>query len=120
MKTKILLLAVLIIPLATIGQIIQKNVSEVKVTPPAFTGIQKITVEPEGVPNDPLAVYLSEHFEYPKTAVECMIEGTGVVQFKVTPSGELTDFIVINSVCRDLDEEFIRVLKTTSGMWKPG
>jgi tetratricopeptide (TPR) repeat protein len=47
-------------------------------------------------------------------------EGTEVVRFTVTPSGELSDFAIINSVSREIDKEIIRVLETTNGMWIPG
>lgn len=121
MKTKIFILAVLILPIAAMGQIFHKNVdiSEVKVTPPVFAGVQIVADEPESQDNF-LRKYLAEYFQYPAQAAECGDQGTGVVQFVVQPDGKLTDFRVINSVCRELDKEFIRVIKTTEGMWKPG
>ncbi|MBT3383764.1 MAG: hypothetical protein HN778_19680 [Prolixibacteraceae bacterium] len=63
--------------------------------------------------------YLLENVVCPKSAAECQKEGTEIVQFTVTKSGNLTDFKVINSVCTELDKEVIRVLKTTNGMWNP-
>ena len=120
MKTKIFLLAVLIYPIVVMGQIFQKNVDEVKVTPPVFTGIQKIIDVSGNVSDDPLCTYLAENYRYPARAAKCLKEGTVVVQFKVTSSGKLTDFEVINSVCPDIDNEFIRLLKTTDGAWQPG
>lgn len=121
MKTKNFILAVLILPIAAMGQILHRNVdiSEVKVTPPVFAGIQIVHDEP-GSEADLLGKYLAEYFQYPESAKRCGDQGTGVVQFVVQPDGKLTDFRVINSVCRELDKEFIRVLKTTEGMWKPG
>ena len=47
-------------------------------------------------------------------------EGTEIVQFVVTAEGKVADFEVINSVSKEIDEEVIRALKTTSGMWIPG
>ncbi|WP_372950550.1 TonB family protein [Mariniphaga sp.] len=121
MKTKIFILAVLILPIAAMGQIFHKNVdiSEVKVTPPVFAGVEIVPDEPDSQDNF-LAKYLAEYFQYPAHAKQCGDQGTGIVQFVVQPDGRLTDFHVINSVCRELDKEFIRVIKTTEGMWKPG
>lgn len=64
--------------------------------------------------------YLVENLVCPKQAAECCKEGTEIVQFTVTESGDVKDFKVINSVCSELDDEVIRVLKTTNGMWSPG
>lgn len=119
MKTKIFILAVLICPIAAMGQIIQKNVPEVQVTPPVFAGLQ-IVPDESGSQRDIFARYLSENFVYPVHAADCGDQGTGVVQFVVQPDGKLTGFRVINSISRELDKEFIRVIKTTEGMWKPG
>jgi TonB family protein len=121
MKAKIFILAVLILPIAAMGQIFHKNVdiSEVKVTPPVFAGIEIVPDETESQGNI-LVKYLAEYFQYPAHAAECGDQGTGVVQFVVQPDGKLTDFRVINSISRELDKEFIRVIKTTEGMWKPG
>ena len=120
MKKKLFLLAVLVFPIVVLGQTFHKNLDEINVTPPAFTGIQKAVTLPESVVSDPLEAFLVENFIYPDVAAECYIEGTGIVQFTVYPNGELSDFEVINSVCPAIDKEFIRVLKTTDGMWNPG
>jgi TonB family protein len=121
MKTKIFILAVLILPIAAMGQIFHKNVDipEVKVTPPVFAGVQIVPDDPDSQDNF-LGKYLSEYFQYPQSAKQCGDQGTGVIQFVVQPDGKLTDFRVINSVCRELDKEFVRVIKTTEGMWNPG
>lgn len=120
MKTKLLLIVVLIFPIIALGQITHKNVDEVKVTPPVFTGIQQTADVSERIPTDPLGAYLAENFKYPNGAAECRIEGTGIVKFLVKSDGKLTDFEVVNGVCPTIDKEFVRVLKTTEGMWNPG
>ena len=112
MKTRIYLIVLLFLPIISFGQEKSKVLSEVKVTPPSFTGIKNVV--------ESIDTYLVDNFNYPYVAAECNNQGTGVVQFMVNSNGELYDFHVINSVCRAIDEEFIRVLKTTSGMWKPG
>jgi len=64
--------------------------------------------------------YLLQHVTCPELAVLCQKEGTEVIQFTVSETGNLSDFKVINSVCPELDKEVIRVLKSTSGKWTPG
>lgn len=127
MKTKIIFLACLIISSIAFGQNQKvedlKNVlenSEVKVTNPTFTGIENILSFQENKELSTIADYLKKNMIYPENSKEYYEEGTEVVQFVVTPTGELTDFVVINSVSREIDEEIVRVLKTTEGMWIPG
>lgn len=87
------------------------QISEVKVTPPEFTG-STVTNEKSLIKN-----YLAENVITP---VSYDLIGTEVVQFTVTTEGKVTDFKIINSVSRAIDQEMIRILKTTNGMWKPG
>lgn len=118
---KKLLLALLVFPVVAMGQTFHKNVDEINVTPPVFTGVQKVVTVPESAVNyDPLEAFLIDNFNYPDAAVECQIEGTGIVQFTVHSNGKLADFRVINSVCPAIDQAFIKVLKSTEGMWNPG
>jgi len=118
---KKLLLALLVFPVVAMGQTFHKNVDEINVTPPVFTGVQKVVNVSENAVNyDPLEAFLVDNFNYPDAAAECQIEGTGIVQFTVHANGELADFKVVNSVCPAIDKEFIKVLKSTEGMWNPG
>lgn len=117
MKTKILLLVLLCFPIFIWGQdktTAQVNSDEVTVTPPKFKGIVKNNNL------DVLSHYLNNEIVYPEKAVECCEQGTAIVKFMVTVKGELNDFRIINSVCPMLDEELIRAVKTTDGMWEPG
>ncbi len=121
MKTKILLIILLILPIIGFGQeLSKKNLPEVKVTPPAFTGIENYDDMIDTRHEDPIINYLSENFHYPWQATQYFNEGTATVEFLVKSNGELTDFRVINSVSREIDQEFIRILRNTEGMWKPG
>lgn len=128
MKTNVvLLLFCMIISVITFGQNKKveemKNVlekSEVKVTPPKFTGIERVAPLLEEEKVKPIADYLRKNVHYPEKAVKSWSEGTEVVEFIVSTTGEVTDFKVINSVTSEIDEEIIRVLKTTNGMWNPG
>ncbi len=121
MKTKILILGIVCLPIFVWGQ---KNSTEkdtlqkIEVTPPEFTGIVNFNQLFNSSSMEDIGNYLSENFQYPEEA--CYVEGTGIVQFVITADGELTNFTVINSVCPIIDHEFIRVLKTTSGMWRSG
>ncbi len=89
------------------------------ITPPVFTGV-KSTDEAPGKSSFLIYSYLRENVEYPEVALKYNIQGTEVVQFTVTNTGEITNIKVINSVCPEIDDEVIRVLKTTQGMWEPG
>lgn len=98
------------------------EIREVKVTAPIFTAekvVPKITTTTENELS-PLKDYLLKNIQYPEQSKKLGKEGTEVVQFVVTPEGEVTDFNIINSVSKEIDEEVIRVLKTTNQMWKPG
>ena len=65
--------------------------------------------------------YLSDRIAHPSQfSKRKKTEGTEVIQFDVTPEGELSQFRVINSVSPEIDEHVISVLKTTSGFWTPG
>lgn len=122
MKTKILLFVIFCLPIIVWGQInrtVRDTLLKVEVTAPVFTGLQFVLDEPYSK-DDILGKYLAENFVYPAVAYQYGMQGTGVVQFVVQPNGKLTDFHVMNSICSELDKEFIRVLKTTEGMWSPG
>jgi TonB family protein len=98
------------------------EIREVKVTAPIFTAekvVPKITTTTENELS-PLKDYLLKNIQYPEQSKRLGNEGTEVVQFVVTTEGEVTDFNIINSVSKEIDAEVVRVLKTTSQMWKPG
>ncbi len=98
----------------------KQKIDEVKVTPPKFTGIvNPIPVITDGK-FESIDDYLARNIQYPEKDAKIFNQGTEVVQFTITPNGELTDFTIINSVSPQIDEEVIRVLETTNGMWVPG
>ena len=101
-------------------KLIQREVEEVIVTPPKFTGILKaVPALTEGY-LESIQDFLEKNVEYPLADVENYNQGTEVIQFVVSPDGALSEFKVVNSLSRQIDEEVIRVLKTTNGMWIPG
>jgi TonB family protein len=63
--------------------------------------------------------FLFSGIEYPVEAAKAGYEGTAVIQFIVTPNGNVTDFKVVNSVSDLIDKEVIRILEITNGMWIP-
>lgn len=121
MKTKLFFAGCLLIATIASGQnetvISSKNTGEITVTPPSFNET-KISMEADN--NSLLNQYLTKNIQYPAQAKNCSYQGTEVVQFTVTADGKVTDFKVINSVCPIIDDEVVSVLKSTSGMWKPG
>ncbi len=64
--------------------------------------------------------FLQENLCYPPHAYKWGIGGTVVVQFKVLPTGNLAEFLVINSVTPECDKAVISALEATQGMWNPG
>jgi len=95
------------------------NIDEVEITAPHFTGVKNVVPE-QSVDANFLRNYLKTNLIFPIEADEFNSEGTGVVEFVVTATGNIRDLEMVNRVCPEIDEEMIRVLKTTDGMWKPG
>jgi tetratricopeptide (TPR) repeat protein len=124
MKKNAIFLICLILSIMAIGQSETQNLKvdkeEVEVTPPKFTGIENGAAILEADNSLPIKNYLLKNLNCHGYAADCWEEGTEIVQFTVTPSGKVTSIKVINSVSPKIDEELIRVLKTTNGMWKPG
>jgi hypothetical protein len=108
MKTSVFFLAGMLIAAIVTGQ--NEELKEIEVFPPAFKG---------EVPNS-FNAYIKRRVEYPVTELKWGVQGTVVVGFMVTPERELKNIEVINSVSYAIDNEVIRVLKSTSGMWTPG
>ena len=124
MKTKLLLAICLLTAAFAFGQnetfISPKNPEEVKVTPPKFTGVQNaITILNEGRVES-IQEYLAKNVIYPEEDAKKFNQGTEVVQFTVSTTGEISDFVIINGLSTQIDEEVIGVLQKTSGMWVPG
>ena len=74
------------------------------------------------VANDTVGIheFLQDNLNHPKYPYKAGMEGTVVIQFKVLPAGNLSEFQVINSVCPEYDKAVIKALEATSGMWNPG
>ena len=119
MKTIILFFSCMIFTIIALAQEPEANVKEIKVTAPKFAGVKNAAAIHKSEKSQTINEYLAKNFDHPGNS-EYRPEGTEVVQFNVTPSGELTDFVIINSVSPEIDQEMVRVLETTNGMWIPG
>ena len=70
--------------------------------------------------NDSLMSFLSHHIIYPEEAKKKKISGTVFVEFEVNTDGTIGKINIVRSVNTLLDQEAMRVIKLTSGKWKPG
>lgn len=117
---KTLLTMLLFIGLALAGAAQEetpRSLVGVDVIPAEFTGTNFVVVTNQN--GNLLKQYLQREIVYPQNAINCLNQGTEVAEFTVTATGEVEDIKIINSVCPAIDQEFIRALETTSGMWKP-
>lgn len=125
MKTNLIFILCFLLSGITFGQIQEEKmrnvgVDEVKVTPPKFTGVQNaLTLLNEGKVES-IHEYLAKNIIYPEKDAKYFNQGTEVMQFTVSTTGEVSDFVVINSVSPQIDEEVISILQNTNGMWIPG
>lgn len=117
MKNYAIFLISMFISIAVLGQNQNKELLEVEVIAPKFTGIEdvlKLAAETNTIVN-----YIATYFEYPKNE-RITYEGTEVIRFDVMQTGELTNFNVVNSVSPKIDKEIIKILRTSNGMWESG
>lgn len=63
---------------------------------------------------------LAMRTRYPYEAYKDNIQGTVIVQFTVTKTGELKDFRIEKSVNTDLDIAAVNAIKDLPGRWTPG
>ncbi|MBR9861547.1 TonB family protein [bacterium] len=67
-----------------------------------------------------LRKYLAENLRYPDAAREAEVQGVVVVTFVVNKAGNVENVQVITPPKRfGLEDEAIRIIKSTSGMWTP-
>jgi tetratricopeptide (TPR) repeat protein len=118
MKKNLFFALIMLVAGFAVGQ--QQNIPEVKVTPPQFAGIENALKVQSNSQNALIDDYLAKNVNFPEWAESWGFEGTEVVQFTVTTEGNVTDFKIINSVCREIDNEVIWALTQTNGMWLPG
>ncbi len=64
--------------------------------------------------------FIAENIKYPAIALKNETQGTINVMFVVDRKGNVKDVVILGKKKGDgLDEEAMRVIKLTSGMWKP-
>ncbi len=76
---------------------------------PEFTGGKKA-----------LDAFVASTLIYPQKAKESGINGIVYVSFTVDKNGNVTNIKVLRGIGGGCDEEAVRVIKLTSGKWKPG
>ena len=120
------------IPPATItvdGNLMTSNPVKIKVVPAEPMSQSDSSTQPsnETVEQSPeypggmqaLMAFIRKNLKYPKQSRAFGVQGQVLVSFVVEKDGSTSDFRVVRSVAKDLDEEALRVLK---GMpkWIPG
>ncbi len=111
MKSVTLFLLCLLWCIATSGQEVKQDLLEVRVSPPQFRA--------DSVHTESIHQYIADNFQYP-TEQRGLCLGTSIISFTVKADGVIDNFNVVNSVSEPVDEELIRVLEATEGLWKPG
>ena len=102
------------------GEVIPKSPDPEQITPSDDTPrviVKEMPSFPGG--NTELMRYLSEQIIYPQDAIMNRIEGTVILRFVVSRTGDITQIELIRGVDPLLDNEAIRVV---SGLprWRPG
>lgn len=92
-------------------------VEEVKKEEEPFKFVEQMPTFPDG--EAAMMKYIREHVRYPAIAKENGIEGTVVIQFVVTSSGDINRVQVARGIGGGCDEEAVRVVKSMPN-WKPG
>lgn len=66
-------------------------------------------------------LFLSQSLKYPADAREDNIQGKEVVNFAIGPDGRISDCKIVRSIgSASIDAESLRVIKSMSGLFKPG
>jgi len=111
MKTRLFFVALMLMTIMAYSQNINTKVyTNVEVVAPQFKGDLYESI------ND----FLINAVQYPSESKSRGLQGTEVIEFKVTTDGNIKDFKVVNSISSEIDQEVIRVLQVTNGKWKPG
>lgn len=69
---------------------------------------------------DAFREYIGRNMNYPQIAIDNGIYGKVFVQFVIDQKGNVIDLQVLRSVDPSLDNEALRLIRSTSGMWTPG
>ncbi len=66
-----------------------------------------------------IGYFIGNNIRYPQLAVENEVEGRVTEKFVVEKDGSVTDVTTTSQLGYGLEEEAIRMIKKTSGLWKP-
>ena len=69
---------------------------------------------------DAFRSYIGQNLTFPQIAIDNGIFGKVFVQFVIDQRGNVVDVQVVRGVDPSLDNEALRLIKSTSGMWTPG
>ena len=67
-----------------------------------------------------LGQFLSNTLRYPADAQRARVQGRVVVSFIINTDGSVVDIQALNKLGFGTEQEAVRVVKNTSGSWKPG
>lgn len=119
MKTIILSLA-LFVGMAFAGAAqdrTSETLNELNVIPAQFMGFHYSN--DADLSTDAFKQFITNNIKYPEDALKWSRQGTEIVQFTVSENGDVKDINIVNSICPSIDIEFVRVLESTNGMWRP-
>lgn len=85
--------------------------------PEPYVIVQEMPSFPGG--KEALMIYIAEHVVYPRDAIDNRIQGTVLLRFVVSSTGEVKNVEVTRSVDPLLDNEALRVIGAMP-RWKPG
>ncbi|WP_167617981.1 hypothetical protein [Maribellus sediminis] len=118
MKTILVMLFAIGLTLAGNAQEkMSRTLESMDVIPAQFTGTRYIENTDQGA--DLLMQFLRSSISEDNRLTEVNFEGTEVVKFTVTETGNVKDIKFVNGICNEIDDAVARALYSTSGMWKP-
>lgn len=67
-----------------------------------------------------LLKYMAENVKYLPVNKDIDFPGKIIARFVIDENGQVVDATMLYSVNKDFDQEFLHIIKNTSGKWKPG
>ncbi len=118
MKNYLAVLLSFVFALAMVAQeeqVHMVDIAEVNVNPPKFLVLE----HPYNLVEGDVHTYVIDQFKGTDIKMDRCL-GTSIISFVVNTNGELENFKVVNSVTPEVDQEVMRILASTDGMWRPG
>jgi protein TonB len=66
------------------------------------------------------STWIQRNMIYPQSAVQNRISGRVQVYFEISVTGEVTNVRILKGLSPELDNEIIRVILSSNGLWTPG